>query len=274
MVAIESMKERPQAWHVDSPLPHVKVNLLYLTTGPAMTQFMSSTDSIIGSFEELTAEQQKELMDSPFNPISVTPAISKEWREYIKTRLDYFYYFILYLLTLPRYSYLLAPPEYLQESGMFSYYAPPSSPVLGYENQLMKMNAGEAIWFPADSVCHRGVPSKTVAYLEAEASKASGKKRASTANATMKNPPPRKLLFWFSWEKDLLPPNHTPDIDFQMNPWTVYSVVNENLNSLVYISYFNFFIFALIFIIRGVHYFSCSGGIILHTASLRRRKNY
>ena len=38
-VLISSFKHRPQAWHIDSPLPNVYVNLLYLDGG-LMTQFM------------------------------------------------------------------------------------------------------------------------------------------------------------------------------------------------------------------------------------------
>jgi hypothetical protein len=38
-VLISSFKNRQQAWHIDSPLPNVYVNLLYLDAG-LMTQFM------------------------------------------------------------------------------------------------------------------------------------------------------------------------------------------------------------------------------------------
>ena len=38
MVLIESFKHKKQAWHVDTPYPHVYVNILYLDEGQYMTQ--------------------------------------------------------------------------------------------------------------------------------------------------------------------------------------------------------------------------------------------
>lgn len=86
MVAIESMKERAQTWHVDTPIPHVYVNLLYLTTGPSMTQFMAPFGSPIGTFEELPAERKKALLESPFNPLGDDSYVAPVWVQYIKER--------------------------------------------------------------------------------------------------------------------------------------------------------------------------------------------
>ena len=77
---------------------------------------------------------------------------------------------------------------------------------------------GDAIWFPADKVCHRGVPSNF--------------QGSSSASAQQ-----RRLLFWFSWEKDSLPSTLEPDINFQLNPWTVHSLVcNDFERNLVSLS--------------------------------------
>lgn len=144
--------------------------------------------------------------------------------------------FDLYILnySFHRYSYLIAPPEYFAESGLFPQYIPGQP-----EKEWKTMSAGEAVWFPADSVCHRGVPSKALAIMEAaEASKTRGK-RSTTAAAVTRSPPTRKLLFWFSWDKDFLPSTLVPDLDFQLNPWTVYSMTHSNFTKSL-VSIFNF----------------------------------
>jgi hypothetical protein len=122
-----------------------------------------------------------------------------------------------------RYSFLLASPEYLETSGLFK-----------FTGTTEQMGAGDAIWFPGDSVCHRGVPSQQQQQQDATPSSSS----SSRSGGSSRNRQKRRLLFWFSWDSTVLPAKLKPDIDFQLNPWTLYSLVHPNFDvDLVSVSF-------------------------------------
>lgn len=75
---------------------------------------------------------------------------------------------------------------------------------------------GDVVWFPSNFTCHRGLPS-----TETISSSSSGH------NAQLKR---RRLIFWFSWSEKVLQ-GHVPEVDFQLNPWTLYSLLHEKLES-------------------------------------------
>lgn len=104
------------------------------------------------------------------------------------------FYFTECVFFLQRYSWLLCSPEYLEESGLFHITQPRSA------------SAGECAWFLADSTCHRGVPPS---------------EKALEANKE------RRILFWFSWETQSFPEHIVPDVDFQLNPWTICQILRR-----------------------------------------------
>jgi len=65
---------------VDTPIPHVFVNLLYLSSGQKMTQFMTP---VITPF---SADWIPQLLKDPFNPLGKVPVVGSVWKEYIKLR--------------------------------------------------------------------------------------------------------------------------------------------------------------------------------------------
>ena len=90
-VLLCSSKARPQAWHLDSPLPNVFVNLVYLDDGQ-MTQFMvpgalpssilemSAPSSELFAPGGITSDNGKEVEELN------TPLISENWLKYLKKR--------------------------------------------------------------------------------------------------------------------------------------------------------------------------------------------
>lgn len=81
-VLIESMRNKKQAWHVDTPIPHVFVNILYLTSGHSMTQFMMPKSAASNSF----SISLEELLNKPFKPVAKKAEIHAEWTVYIRER--------------------------------------------------------------------------------------------------------------------------------------------------------------------------------------------
>lgn len=94
-VLIESMRTKKQAWHVDTPIPHVFVNILYLNSGHSMTQFMVPKSAAGNSF----SISLEELLKKPFKPVAKKAEIHAEWTVYIRER--YGFVFLLgFLLTI------------------------------------------------------------------------------------------------------------------------------------------------------------------------------
>ena len=61
---------------------------------------------------------------------------------------------------------------------------------------------------------------------------------ADLVAAAERNQQKRRLLFRSSWDSKVLPAKLKPDIDFQLNPWTLYSLVHPNFNiNLVSVSF-------------------------------------
>ena len=109
-----------------------------------------------------------------------------------------------------RFSYLLTGPDYFEESGMFKI-SPPQ----------LAVSPGDIVYFLADQVCHRAPPP--------------------SVGGT------RRVVFWFSWE-DTGEECSVPDVDFQLNPWTLYQLIHSpNDFQNHYVS--TFFLFLLIFLI-------------------------
>jgi hypothetical protein len=62
---------------------------------------------------------------------------------------------------------------------------------------------------------------------------------------------PRRVLFWFSWDANKLSRQFIPDVNFQLNPWTIYSIVYPNFEeTLVRVPFLSLF---------GFSYFSTQG---------------
>lgn len=92
VMVISSCHYRQQAWHLDSPLPNVFVNLLYLNRGQ-MTQFM------VPAALPAVLLEGKPPMDEIFAPFGISdedskseegescqPLLSKKWVKYLKER--------------------------------------------------------------------------------------------------------------------------------------------------------------------------------------------
>ena len=105
------------------------------------------------------------------------------------------------------------------------------------------MTAGDGVWFLGDTACHRGKPSLVVENTSTT--------RTSYQKETFLD---RKLLFWYSWEKAALPSHLKPDIDFQLNPWTIYSVVNPDFSNDLVSSFLFFLHFFFLFILT-IHWY-------------------
>jgi len=61
---------------------------------------------------------------------------------------------------------------------------------------------------------------------------------ADLVAAAERNQQKRRLLFRSSWDSKVLPAKLKPDIDFQLNPWTLYSLVHPNFDvDLVSVSF-------------------------------------
>jgi len=88
------------------------------------------------------------------------------------------------------------------------------------------MFEGDGIWFAGDTVCHRGMPSS----VGSSSSSSSSRSETPTFHD-------RRLLFWYSWEEKKLPHNLIPDIDFQLNPWTVFGMVHEDFSTTLVSSF-------------------------------------
>ncbi len=82
LVLIESMRTKQQAWHVDTPIPHVFVNFLYLSSGHSMTLFMVPKSAAGNSF----SISLEELAKKPFRPVAKKAEIHAEWTVYIRER--------------------------------------------------------------------------------------------------------------------------------------------------------------------------------------------
>ena len=76
------MRTKQQAWHVDTPFPHVFVNFLYLSSGHSMTQFMVPKSGAGNSF----SISLEELVKKPFRPVAKKAEIHAEWTVYIRER--------------------------------------------------------------------------------------------------------------------------------------------------------------------------------------------
>ena len=82
--------------------------------------------------------------------------------------------------------------------------------------------AGDALFFPADKVCHRAPPL----HLESlPAVKGSRKGGGVTPSGE------RLLVFWFSWEASV---DNVPDVDFQLNPWTLHHLTHDGESSYLH----------------------------------------
>ena len=92
VVAIESMRKKEQAWHVDTPVPHVIVNLLYLSDGQPLTQFLRPVSALpVDSFAEL----QEQLLSTPFDPMS-SNGVAEVWRYYLQERFAIIFFFCFF----------------------------------------------------------------------------------------------------------------------------------------------------------------------------------
>ena len=80
MVLIESFKYKKQAWHVDTPYPHVYVNILYLDEGQYMTQTLRPWSAA----EQQSTSSLKAPLQEPFH--MVVKKLSPKWREYLRAK--------------------------------------------------------------------------------------------------------------------------------------------------------------------------------------------
>lgn len=97
-----------------------------------------------------------------------------------------------------------------------------------------RVAGGDGVYFLADSVCHRAPPPSPLT------TSSSTTKRGAQQQQQLKE---RRLLFWFSW--DAVHHRHgesTPDVDFQLNPWTLHHLLYKSSikyeNSVVSIPHF------------------------------------
>jgi len=136
------------------------------------------------------------------------------------------------------------------------------------------VNAGDAVYFPADKVCHRAPPLHHHDLL-------SGGKRRRSQGAGV-DVPDRLLLFWFSWDEEaaaVASAVNIPDVDFQLNPWTLHHLLHASEYNYLHSKVFSFLFFLfsdfLTFLFsRMQQHFLWTGWIIIHTSiswSLIRR---
>lgn len=114
------------------------------------------------------------------------------------------------ILIFCRFSFLLAGPQYFESSGLFK-----------VSDCTHRVNAGDALYFLADSVCHRAPPP----------------------NSIKKD---RRLVFWFSWDAVDLPDSE-PDVDFQLNSWTLHHLLSRNIKYEDSLVCFFFLLFVFLF---------------------------
>ena len=141
----------------------------------------------------------------------------------------------------------MGTPEYFHNSGLFRVSDPKT-----------KVKAGDALYFLADKVCHRAPPFPQVE-LEQPKSRKGGRQSSSYPPSDDEDghyhfihglDGKRRVLFWFSWDAAVSSqqgsPNE-PDLDFQLNPWTLHHLLhigNNYENDLVicfFISFLSFF---------------------------------
>jgi hypothetical protein len=66
-----------QAWHVDTPLPHVYVNILYLDENQLSTEILKKHEDT--SFSKC--------LDPPMDePLDTMSEFTPKWREYLKEK--------------------------------------------------------------------------------------------------------------------------------------------------------------------------------------------
>ena len=138
-----------------------------------------------------------------------------------------------------RFSYLLTGPDYFEESGMFKI-SPPQ----------LAVSPGDIVYFLADQVCHRAPPP--------------------SVGGT------RRVVFWFSWEATGEECS-VPDVDFQLNPWTLYQLTFPKWFSKSLCKYFFSFssnLSNLFFLCRNQLAFWWNGWIIIHTSTFLRNLNW
>ena len=135
-------------------------------------------------------------------------------------------------------------------------------------------------WRPLGSSSSQGPRSKWVqgmqfGSLETQfATEVSQASSSSRSGGSSRNQQKRRLLFWFSWDSTVLPAKLKPDIDFQLNPWTLYSLVHPNFDvDLVSVSFsFDEIVFSHSFLFyRKVQCFECNGWTIIHIVTLGER---
>jgi hypothetical protein len=118
-----------------------------------------------------------------------------------------------------RFYYLLATPEYFQNSGCFR-----------VSNPRTKVKAGDALYFLADKVCHRAPPPHHVPKkgMNKCQSSSSPLQEDGLSQFLHGEDGKRRVLFWFSWD-DAVSANqqslNQPDLDFQLNPWTLHHLL-------------------------------------------------
>jgi hypothetical protein len=83
-VLLCSSKARPQAWHLDSPLPNVFVNLVYLDDGQ-MTQFMVPC-ALPSSIQGLKAPASEVFAPCAISSEDGQTLMSENWLTYIEKR--------------------------------------------------------------------------------------------------------------------------------------------------------------------------------------------
>ena len=80
---------------------------------------------------------------------------------------------------------------------------------------------------------------------------------------------PRRILFWFSWDSKNIPKSIVPDVDFQLNPWTLFALTHPDFeDTLVSALFFIVFHFIGLYLpLRKVHPSSRAGVSTTHTPS-------
>ncbi|MFO0450191.1 MAG: hypothetical protein ACK52I_16275 [Pseudomonadota bacterium] len=88
-----------------------------------------------------------------------------------------------------------------------------------------------------------------------------GKKKKGSSSSTDHLPPfvtgsdgERRILFWFSWDAAAATAQHVheynqPDIDFQLNPWTLHNLLSHGKKEKYEDDEVSVFIFIYIFIL-------------------------
>jgi hypothetical protein len=140
-----------------------------------------------------------------------------------------------------RFSYLLASPDYFQKSGLFR-----------ISDSRTKVKAGDSLYFYADQVCHRAPPPnlQEVQHQQHQqhqppTRRKGGGQSSSSSSSSSSHPSEgfedhlselvgkRKVLFWFSWDEALADSKQSinqPDLDFQLNPWTLHGLLFKGKN--------------------------------------------